>query len=42
MGDMWHRDMRFVVRTAGNRNAAPTWEQVQAMWQSAGQRITQP
>ena len=23
MGDMWHRDMRFVVRTAGNRHAGP-------------------
>ena len=42
MGDMWHRDMRFVVRTAGNRHAAPTWEQVQAMWQTAAQRINQP
>ena len=42
MGDMWHRDMRFVVRTAGNRRAAPPWEQVQAMWQTAAQRISQP
>ena len=42
MGDMWHRDMRFAVRTAGNRHAAPTWEQVQAMWQTAAQRINQP
>ena len=38
MGELWHREMRFVVRSSREPNSVPGWDQVAELWQQSSQR----